>query len=569
MRNTIVADNTATSNSPDLNGTFNSQGYNLVGNASGATITPTTGDQFGTAAAPLDPRLGALQNNGGATPTRALLAGSPAIDAGSSFGLTADQRGLTRPVDLADATYPNAAGGDAADIGAFEAQTAPSGGSVSSFVVNKTADTDDGVCDADCSLREAITTANNNPGADVITFNITGASPLTIQLNAALPDLAQSVKIRNTSGGSVIIRGEGAANPYRIFNINALQNVEISNLTITNGSTTATGGGINNNGNLTLVNSTVSDNTSSGFGGGAIYSVSSLNITGSTISGNTANGNGNGGGIAGIGTINITNSTISGNSGAYGGGIITFNNTALTITSSTISNNSSQNFGGGVLEQANGAIIRNTIIADNTAGTTNPDVSGTFNSEGYNLIENVSNATINETQNAGTNITGQDPMLGTLQNNGGMTQTQALLPGSPAIDKGKSFGAAVDQRGFTRPADSMAIANAAGGDGADIGAFEVQFAPSAATVSIGGRILTDDGRGLTNARVVLTDADGNNRTVITSSFGYYRFDDVEVGQTYIISIVSKRFQFAPQVVFVSEEINALDFTAVGSNAAKR
>ena len=573
LRNTIVADNTATSNNPDLGGTFNSQGYNLVGNATGATITPMFGDQFGTAAAPIELRLGALQNNGGTTPTRALLAGSPALDTGDSFGLTADQRGFARPVNLGAATYPNASGdaptgGDAADIGAFEAQTAPSSGTISSFVVNKTADTADGVCDSDCSLREAITAANNNPGADVITFNMAGASklagvsPLTIQLTAVLPDLAQSVKIRNTSGSSIVIRGEGAANPYRIFNINALQNVEISNLTITNGSTTATGGGINNDGNLTLVNSTVSDNTSSGFGGGAIYSASSLNITGSTISGNTANGNGNGGGIAGIGTINITNSTISGNSGAYGGGIITFTNAVMRITSSTISNNSSQNFGGGVLEQAGGATIRNAIIADNTAGTTSPDVNGTFNSEGYNLIENVSGATINETQNAGTNITGQDPMLGTLQNNGGTTRTQALLPGSPAIEKGKSFGAAIDQRGFTRPADNMAISNAAGGDGSDIGAFEVQLAPTAASVSIGGRVLTHSGSGLQNARVILTDASGNTRGVITSSFGYYHFDDVEVGTTYIISVVSKRYQFAPQVVSVSDETGNLNLTAL-------
>src|SRR3989442_4403300 len=72
-----------------------------------------------------------------------------------------------------------------------------------------------------------------------------------------------------------------------------------------------------------------------------------------------------------------------------------------------------------------------------------------------------------------------DPMLGPLQDNGGPTFTHALLAGSPAIDQGKrdtipALASNTDQRGFPRPVDFPAIANAAGGDGSDIGAFEVQ-----------------------------------------------------------------------------------------------
>jgi hypothetical protein len=67
-----------------------------------------------------------------------------------------------------------------------------------------------------------------------------------------------------------------------------------------------------------------------------------------------------------------------------------------------------------------------------------------------------------------------DPLLGPLQDNGGPTQTMALLPGSPAIDGGSSFGLSTDQRGDPRPVDFSGIPNAAGGDGADIGAFEVR-----------------------------------------------------------------------------------------------
>jgi hypothetical protein len=127
VSNTIIAKNTDTGGDPDFNGTLESQGYNLVGNDSGTTITPTTGDQIGTAASPIDPLLGPLQNNGGPTQTQALLPGSPAIDKGSAATdpitgnpITADQRGLTRPVD--DSAISNATGGKGSDIGAFEAQ---------------------------------------------------------------------------------------------------------------------------------------------------------------------------------------------------------------------------------------------------------------------------------------------------------------------------------------------------------------------------------------------------------------------------------------------------------------
>jgi hypothetical protein len=123
ISNTIIAKNTDSNGNPDCNGTFGSSGYNLIGNNSGATITPATGDQIGTADSPIDPMLGPLQDNGGPTQTRALLSGSTAIDKGDSSGSTTDQRGFTRPVD--NPAIPNATGGDGSDIGAFEVQ-APS-----------------------------------------------------------------------------------------------------------------------------------------------------------------------------------------------------------------------------------------------------------------------------------------------------------------------------------------------------------------------------------------------------------------------------------------------------------
>ena len=104
-RATIIALNTA--GSPDVAGTITSQGFNLIGNNSGATITPAqSSDKIGTSSSPLDPKLGPLQNNGGPTFTCALLSGSPAIDAGddsvlgSPMNLTTDQRGTGFPRKL-------------------------------------------------------------------------------------------------------------------------------------------------------------------------------------------------------------------------------------------------------------------------------------------------------------------------------------------------------------------------------------------------------------------------------------------------------------------------------------
>lgn len=85
--------------------------------------------------------------------------------------------------------------------------------------------------------------------------------------------------------------------------------------------------------------------------------------------------------------------------------------------------------------------------------------------------------------------------------------------------------------------------------------------PSAASVSIGGRVLTDFGRGVAKARVSLTDSNGETRTTLTNPFGYYWFEEVAAGETYVFSVSHKRYSFAPQVLSVTEEISDLNFTA--------
>jgi fibronectin-binding autotransporter adhesin len=212
-----------------------------------------------------------------------------------------------------------------------------------------------------------------------------------------------------------------------------------------------------------------------GYGGG-LYSESTLAVSGSTIAGNTAAGGGgagpgagNGGGAYSFTTWVFTNCTIAnnavtGSSFDSGGGL--YNQGSLTIFNSTITANQSD-YGGGIYGNTT---LGNTIVAGNTAAD-GPDGSGTFTSENYNLIQTSTGMAINGSTTH--NLIGMNPLLGPLTNNGGPTRTCALRAGSPAIDQGKNFGPATDQRGAPRPFDFASITNAGGGDGSDIGTFEL------------------------------------------------------------------------------------------------
>lgn len=121
-RNTIIAGNTVSgAGAPDFKGELTSQGFNLIGNNLGATITPAQiTDQIGASDFPINPRLGPLQDNGGLRQTQAPFPDSTAIDKGHSSGSSSDQRGFARPMD--DPAIPNVASGDGGDIGAVEVQ---------------------------------------------------------------------------------------------------------------------------------------------------------------------------------------------------------------------------------------------------------------------------------------------------------------------------------------------------------------------------------------------------------------------------------------------------------------
>ena len=369
------------------------------------------------------------------------------------------------------------------------------------FTVNTTADTFDSDPNV-TSLREAITLANTTPGNDQISFNLTGSSPYTITLAGALPTILDATATASGTGGtgttvgtltingpgssSLIISGldnsSGTINTNRnfnIFNIAAGGNLSISGVTVSGAQTTGSGGGFFNSGTLTITNSTISGNTINSGSGGGIRNTGTLTVSNSTISGNTANMAG-GGGISNTnaGILTVTNSTISGNSaGNGGGGIVNGLGSTLTVINSTISGNTANTNGGGIYNRATATVsnstlsgnsastgggihnnnatlsIANTIIANSTSG-------GDYAGGGpVNLISPSTAANNLVSQGSfiwATTKTSAEINLGTLANNGGPTQTLALLNGSAAIGAGNATVSnaspinGVDQRGFSR-----------------------------------------------------------------------------------------------------------------------
>jgi Carboxypeptidase regulatory-like domain len=99
---------------------------------------------------------------------------------------------------------------------------------------------------------------------------------------------------------------------------------------------------------------------------------------------------------------------------------------------------------------------------------------------------------------------------------------------------------------------------------ASSGNFTIGLAPTAASASIAGKVLNASGRGVSRVRVTITDSSGAIRYSMTNSFGNYRFDNLEVGQNYILSVSSKRYQFAnaTQTIFVGDDLTGVDFTAL-------
>ena len=315
-------------------------------------------------------------------------------------------------------------------------------------VVNSVADSGPG------TLREKV----NDATCDSITFTL--PNPSTITLTTGELTIGRNLTITGPGAAALTVSGNNAS---RVFNVTGGTAV-ISGLTVTNGreNNGIGGGAIYMNGGvaLSLTRVTVRDSFTNYIGGG-LYTVGGVvTIAESTFSGNQAN---EAGAFYNFNSVpNITNSTFSGNLGL--GTIIlagTNGATTPTIASSTIAGNTSHP-GALVVFSGGYVTLQGTLFANN-GGSCFIQNPGTIVNGGYNL-DNGSSCGFGS---ANGSISSANPLLAPLGDYGGPTQTFALLPGSPAIDRVPSTGAgcpATDQRGVARPQPT--------GGACDSGAFE-------------------------------------------------------------------------------------------------
>lgn len=352
------------------------------------------------------------------------------------------------------------------------------------------------------ALINAITIANANGEAN--TINLTGSYGLTALNNTGvtgpngLPVIIGNITIKGAGAAAATLIRRNVGTPvFRIFEVHQEGVLTIERLTIAGGATLAggAGAGIANAGTLTLRDSIVRDNSADAQGGGIFNGTglpggSTLIITNSTIRGNSA---GSGGGIFNYrGIVTLVNSTISGNSASNGGAITNESDSSSTVSLNnvTVADNNAVGGGGGINNAGAGTVrLGNTILARNVnAGGSGHDCSGSLTSRGYNLIQNTSGCIIDG--DISGNLIGLDPNMGPLQANRGLTQTHALLVGSPAIDGGSqatpgSGGTAcevTDQRGVARPQ----------GAACDIGAYEATTTTDIAFTLYGYNSVTDE-----------------------------------------------------------------------------
>jgi hypothetical protein len=343
-------------------GSFTSAENNLIAQSNGDNgfTNGENGNIVGTIENPIDPKLGELQDNGGATLTQELLAGSPAIDTGSNpDGLATDQRGegFNRTV------------GEGTDIGAFEVQNDAGGGEIpDELVVSTLEDENDGDFGAgDLSLREAILNSSDGNTITTITFDSSLSNgTITLSLGELLID--KSLNIEGLGSENLTIDANQQSRVFNIDDGDAARkiNVGIDGLKITGGNVqtasddnASKGGGILNQENLTLADANLTNNKATE--GGGIYNLEA--------------------------TANITNSHVDSNSGS---GI--YNDLSiLNISNSSVSRNDPESFselGNGVLNSGNLDVSNTTVNDNDGSGIRTVQGSGTSTISNSNVTGN-------------------------------------------------------------------------------------------------------------------------------------------------------------------------------------
>ena len=445
----------------------------------------------------------------------ATLTGSPATIAGNGQASVTATANSTLGVNYAVTASAN---------GAISANFTLSNTETPSLVVTTTTDVTNPY-DGQTSLREAITYAETLTGHHDITFasGVTGV----IDLTSALPALTGNLSIFGAGAASLTVQRDAAAAQFSVFTVGVNATVSFSGLTISGGNSYE-GGGIHNLGTLSVSNCTFNSNSAS-YGGGGIGTEGQLIVNKCTFNNNSASNNYGGGIYDYSANVNVSGSTFTGNSAGAGGGMcITYSTvtvsdstfaenatilvggggisnqgSTLTLTSCTLSGNSAVTYntqGGGIANVYGGVTtLINTIVANSPSGGDLVGAVGSY-SGNNDLIDDTSAGTNGSNGYFGASsfyvvAAGLDP--NGLQNDGGPTQTIALLPGSPAINGGSNANApATDQRGLPR----IALGTI------DIGAFEVQMATPSISATVGGTVVLGGGSKLTIASATLSGA---------------------------------------------------------------
>ena len=301
------------------------------------------------------------------------------------------------------------------------------------------------------TLRAAIGAADAHTATDTINF----ASGLagTLSLGSALPPISDDLTLTGPGVSKITVqRSSAATTDFSIFDFNAGTTATISGLTIANGtgglvaghngSQVVVGGGILNDGTLSVNNCTITGNTTQD-GGGGIYNAGTLTLTGSTLSNNADNFDGGGGGIANYGSLTINTSTLSNNSsfGADGGGGIDNFGTVTAAGSSISGNSAEEQNGGGIANTPGGTVTLTscTLSGDNSLGTAGGVLnSGSINLNACTLSGNISgdgaamsNGSSGITKFVNCTIAGNSADgVGGIENLGSMTLTNSTVSGN-------------------------------------------------------------------------------------------------------------------------------------------
>jgi len=503
--NSVIAQNSGAA--PSVLGTIHLIGPNLLQSLSGTTAVGATDDLL----IGVNPRIRSPSPNGGPTWTMMPWPDSPVINRGSSCVITGSACGAVLPVpalanDQRGSGFVRSRAGSV-DLGATE---------LGAELVTNVLDAGTG------SLRAAL--ANTSPG-EVILFHPSFQS--ATQTIALTTPLLMTTPVDFIGPGSSRLTIDGG-DAVRVLDIDAPGTSRISGLTFANGraptnedggairhrqgtlefdsvrftsSTAKRGGCLSSAAQFQMANAeftqceantggalyqtgehyvamsgiTMTNNRAT-MSGGAIHSDNYLSMSASTLSHNVADF---GGGLYLAGVASLANMTVSTNHAlSSAGGVFVDPSANVTFDHLTIAANTSAGFGGGIRNGGAAMNLRSTIVGNNTANMGYHDIQGEIRSQGYNLIgTSGGNWFAGDSPNLTGNKVDVPVRLLPLATWNGTLPVHAPMYDSPALDAAVvSVEALTDQNGHWRTVDFTHVTNAPGGDGADIGAVELQIA---------------------------------------------------------------------------------------------